>query len=504
MKIPKVALLKAFTTIIINTLAMSLDARATSSDDWRYVSEGGATMVFSYIGSQSEDFSGMVLRLRKAHLSDLQNVGPSLSEDEEYAAELDDPTIAFQMHVTSRLLPPEHLPRLLACRVSYDLLSSLSRTSALLRPAERSLKDTIDARRRRAVLATDLVGFGKSEADSAPRSFAVEIKPKWAFLPNPTYLSPDLRDVKTKYSRFVMHSHYRSVSKTDDDSNAGLSTYDPLDLFSRKEERIKLAVESLWDSWISSGGSTNNLKVFVGGKTISPLPTLQVWGHFSVIANAYSYNRSVIEQDSTARTLSPLVNSSDSGETSSLRDLRSPFVSRVTNLLVRSPLPARIAQLQRTLDSLDIEGLYESWKRYHRSLQTSHDDASVPPLGDREPEPTLDEWETFAVTYLEKSAYSGENTGGDSSDGRTISREELRYHILAYLMSATFKDCSIILRLASASASSSSHLGSPIEESVTAIDLDPKSVHRLEKWRQLDRDIAATYSKYLATLSNTP
>jgi inositol-pentakisphosphate 2-kinase len=198
------------------------------------------------------------------------------------------------------------------------------------------------------------------------------------------------------------------------------------------------------------------------------------------------------------------VNSSDSGETSSLRDLRSPFVSRVTNLLIRSPLPARIAQLQRTLDSLDIEGLYEYWKRYHRSLQTSHDDASVPPLGDREPEPTLDEWETFAITYLEKGAYGGENTGGDSSDDRAISREELRYHILAYLMSATFKDCSIILRLASASASPSSHLGSPIEESVTAIDLDPKSVRRLEKWRQLDRDIAATYSNYLATLSNTP
>lgn len=256
---------------------MTLDARVTSGDDWSYVSEGGATMVFSYVGRQSEDFSGMVLRLRKAPLSDLQDVGPSLSEDGEYAVEPDDPSIAFQMRVTSRLLPPEHLPRLAACRVSYNLLSSLSDSSALSRPSDRSLKDTIDTRRRRAVLATDLVGFEGAEEGIEPRRFAVEIKPKWAFLPNPKYLSPELRDVKTRYSRFVMHSYYRSVSKTDDDPNTELSTYNPLDLFSGKEERIKLAVESLWDSWISSGGSANNLKIFVGGKTLSPSSTLQVW-----------------------------------------------------------------------------------------------------------------------------------------------------------------------------------------------------------------------------------
>ena len=258
---------------------MALDARSTSSGDWSYVSEGGATMVFSYVGSQNVNFSGMVLRLRKAPLSDLQGVGPSLSEDEAYAAELDDPSIAFQMRVTSRLIPSEHLPRLLACRVSYDLLSSLSRSSASLRPAERSLKDTIDTRKRRAVLATDLVGFEKAKDDSTPHSFAVEIKPKWGFLPNPEYLSPELRDVKTKYSRFLMHSYYRSLSKTDDTPDAELSRYDPLDLFSGNEERIKLAVESLWDAWISSAGSANNLKIFVGGKTVSPTPT-QVWQPF--------------------------------------------------------------------------------------------------------------------------------------------------------------------------------------------------------------------------------
>jgi inositol-pentakisphosphate 2-kinase len=197
--------------------------------------------------------------------------------------------------------------------------------------------------------------------------------------------------------------------------------------------------------------------------------------------------------------LSHLVNGSDSGETSSLRDLRSPFALRVTKRLSRSPLLTSLAQLQRTLDALDIEGLDEYWRRYHRSLQSSDDDTSLPPLGDHEPEPTLEEWEVFVTTYFENSAHDAEKLKTGPFDDRTISKEELRYHILAYLMSATFKDCSIILRLTSASLP---HSSLPIEESVTAIDLDPKSVRRLEKWRQLDRDIAATYSKYLATLSN--
>lgn len=206
----------------------------------------------------------------------------------------------------------------------------------------------------------------------------------------------------------------------------------------------------------------------------------------------------MIEQNTAARVLSRLVNVSGSPETSSLGDLRSPFTSRVTNLLIRSPLLPRLAQLQSTLDALDIEGLDEYWKRYHRSVQNNRHDTTIPPLGHHEPEPTLEEWGDFITTYLEQCAHDSKTR---LLDDLAITKEELRYHILAYLMSATFKDCSIILRL---SSSSSSLPDPPIEETITAIDLDPKSVRRLEKWRQLDRDIAATYSKYLATRSNAP
>src|SRR5258708_6482561 len=42
------------------------DATKTSPSDWKYVSEGGATIVFSYAGPPHPDFAHTVLRLRKS------------------------------------------------------------------------------------------------------------------------------------------------------------------------------------------------------------------------------------------------------------------------------------------------------------------------------------------------------------------------------------------------------------------------------------------------------
>lgn len=242
---------------------MLVDARKTTATDWRYVSEGGATIVFSYTGAES-DPGGMVLRLRKAPVVEIESIQPptnAQAEDSEFSAEPDDPTILFQSRVTSHLVPPAHLPRLVSCRVSHALLSSLSVLSNSLRPPERTRKDAIDTRKRRAVLATDLIGHDAL-------SFAVEIKPKWAFLPNTAFLSPETRDVKAKYGRFVMHSYYRTTE--DDKDQDATSTYDPLELFSGDEKRVRTAVEALWDSWVDSGGAANNLKIFIAGKTIRP------------------------------------------------------------------------------------------------------------------------------------------------------------------------------------------------------------------------------------------
>lgn len=157
-----------------------------------------------------------------------------------------------------------------------------------------------------------------------------------------------------------------------------------------------------------------------------------------------------------------------------LMDLRPLFVERLLPLLYNTVLLKTLATLQRTLDALDIEGLSALW-----SLNPSHDHQENIPVGWRSPEPTIEEWVSFISEYLK---------GGREYDRFDLSKMEagrLRYWMLAYLMSATFKDCSMILRSYADEKDG--------KDTITAIDLDPKSVERLRKWGQQDREIVLAY-----------
>ena len=135
------------------------DASQTEPDAWQYVSEGGATIVFSYRGPEHPVFTGTVLRLRKIGLDQLSASDKNFERDVDVdVEEPDDPTIAFQHRITSKLISPSFLPRLDAVRVERSWLENLQRMSDAIRPQERKQKDTIDISRRKAVLATDLVG----------------------------------------------------------------------------------------------------------------------------------------------------------------------------------------------------------------------------------------------------------------------------------------------------------------------------------------------------------
>lgn len=140
-------------------MTRQLNASTTSPSDWRYVSEGGSTIVFSYRGPEHQNFSGTVLRLRKTLIEDR-----SLIVDD---SEADDPSIIFQNKFASQLIAASFLPRLESVHVEMQWLEALQLASMNVRPSQRNLKDKIDVCRRSAVLATDLVGGA---------SLAVEIK----------------------------------------------------------------------------------------------------------------------------------------------------------------------------------------------------------------------------------------------------------------------------------------------------------------------------------------
>jgi inositol-pentakisphosphate 2-kinase len=143
----------------------------TSPQDWKYVSEGGATIVFTYVGPSHSQYHGMVLRLRKSSATSLDQAG----EDREKEDEPDDPSIEFQRTCMERLLPSEHLPRLESTHVNRGWLEAVAALHDAERPHERREKDHIDLSRTKAVLATDLVGG---------EWLAVEIKVRFSVMPS--------------------------------------------------------------------------------------------------------------------------------------------------------------------------------------------------------------------------------------------------------------------------------------------------------------------------------
>jgi len=93
-------------------------------------------------------------------------------------------------------------------------------------------------------------------------------------------------------------------------------------------------------------------------------------------------------------------------------------------------------------------------------------------------EPSLEEWESFINHYHDPFFQA-------NLDHRNPLPEHIRYYALAHLLSASFKDCSILIH-------SLSDLGKP--PAISVIDLDVKSIERLKKWKDLDNDIATSFA----------
>lgn len=172
-----------------------------------------------------------------------------------------------------------------------------------------------------------------------------------------------------------------------------------------------------------------------------------------------------------------------------LSALRERFISTITPPLLNTQVLRTLCKLQRTLDALDIEGLSRLWALSHSripvEMPSTIDDPieNLPALGSNSVEPSIADWSTFVDEYLVSHA---------SLDHTKPHISNLRYYLLAYLLSATFKDCSIMVRVNQGQNSGAAKDAS--RDSVTVIDLDPKSIQRLSKWEKLDREITESYA----------
>ena len=181
----------------------------TSPAQWKYISEGGTTIVFSYNGPHHPILTGKALRLRKVPREGERH-RPSHSIS-------DDITVAFQQNVISRLLDPSYLPDLQTIPLQADWVEALSIHHESFRTRERSRTSVIDCARHSGVLAPDLIGG---------LSCAVEIKVnnQLSFrVPNvdfskakmglPAQLLPSITREQAHQSSNVQDMHARSLEK---------------------------------------------------------------------------------------------------------------------------------------------------------------------------------------------------------------------------------------------------------------------------------------------------
>lgn len=161
-------------------------------------------------------------------------------------------------------------------------------------------------------------------------------------------------------------------------------------------------------------------------------------------------------------------------------ELRSKFVETIVPILMEHPVLAKLSELQRSLDPLDIEGL--------STLVTGNPAGEYPneslPIVDS-PEvlegvdPSFTEWRRFLDTHFHLK-FNEEPTPSRAFNGLTHRMSEKRYQLLSYLLCATFKDCSIVIR---------GYKDDVKSATVSIIDLDAKDIGRMSRWERLDRDV---------------
>ncbi|BGP46284.1 hypothetical protein JCM10450v2_002126 [Rhodotorula kratochvilovae] len=416
---------------------------STSPRCWRYTAEGGANIVVSFAGAPVTPFAGHVLRLRKRKVGAVKR-----AKDEAVPSEVE---VDFGERIIAPLLGRDSVVEMEKAVLERGWLEELVQVMREdgCRPEERKREDEVDVNAPVGVLAEDLiVGEGV---------VSVEIKPKWGFLPSPTFLNPETAEIKTSFCRTCMH-RYHKAGAADDEG------FCPLDLYSPDEERVKRALEQLYGSWKASGGTFNNLRVFYGGKRVSP-DELASPGH--PLHTALSTLTSLPTSSAPAALLT----------------------AAVLPPLLRSPLLRTLARLQASLDALDIEGLaslLSSHPSTRADLFASPETAAaeVAKLG---LQPSLAEWEACLARLAPALNY-----GGREGMARALGEGQPRDAVLAYLLSATLKDCSLIVRLPPPGAG-----GDGGGASVKAIDLDPKPIARMGKYARMDGEIVRSWRERL-------
>ncbi|XP_062022108.1 inositol-pentakisphosphate 2-kinase-like [Rosa rugosa] len=426
--------------------------------EWVYRGEGAANLVLAYIGS-SPAFIGKVMRIQKAakrNVSERSSSPTALSMHERLVwKDLEDVVtssnreLASQLyvkHVMTPLLGPKFVDSGMRVHASREFLDTVEQNVNCQRPASRVDAAKVDTECDYVLLMSDhsLFPSGIQEGETC---ISVEIKPKCGFLPTSKYIDEG-NAIKRRITRFRMHQ----ALKLRDGEVSEYSEYDPLDLFSGSKDRIRKAIKDLFAT------PQNNFRVFLNGSLI-----------FGGLGGGAASTNLVI-RDKVETALKGVIQGGDGFRTVN-------FLQLVAETVHRSGVMDQLLEIQK-LDNIDIDG----------AIHAYYDIISEP---------------CMVCTDLGK-----EKASNRYSSLHSLSLDESLKIVKDFLIAATAKDCSLMISFRPRKDGST---GSPYNNvylestnqfydyKVHFIDLDLKSLKKLEEYYELDKKIVRCYNEMVET-----
>ncbi|KAK4797033.1 hypothetical protein SAY86_029359 [Trapa natans] len=421
---------------------------------WVYRGEGAANIVVAYNGSFPE-LLGKVLRIQKIPEKGWNGIiGSSgfsahellLWKDHKDLVLSPNREIAAQLyvaHVMSQLLGSKHVDAGIQVLVSKEFLGAVEKNINSKRPAWRIRAARIDRHCKYVLLISDHSCFPRvSGVVKDDPCISVEIKPKCGFLPTSKYIAQK-NIIKKIITRFKMHQtlkfHEKEISE--------ISEYDPLDLFSRSKDRMHKALRALYDT------PQNNFRVFFDGSLIlgglggAADSTTKLMGE-----KLKDVLKSIIQSDDGLRT--------------------KIFLELIIETIHKSGVLDRLLDVQK-LDNCDVEG----------AIHAYYNIVSQPCIACKE--------------------LGEDDLLHNRNPLHSLSLDESLKIVKDFLISATAKDCSLMMcfkprGVVSNSSYNSVQLestGQVFEYKAYFIDLDLKPLNKMEHYYKLDQKIVRCYNK---------
>ncbi|CAG8545016.1 8157_t:CDS:2 [Acaulospora morrowiae] len=454
---------------------------------WKYKAEGNVNIILTYV-VQYNEIDSYALKLGTV----LRLRKSAKNADTNDMVNKDAMNASLYVSTVIAPLLGEYVGESILLEVQPKFLREIANLIYSMRPAKRLHKD-IDFTQRYAILISDHTIF-----DLGPNpSLSIELKPKWVFLPTSPHISPE-NSQKLRTCRFCMHQHYKLLNKSDERLST-VTEYCPLDLFSLVDERMNRSIKEL----LKFPGHT--LKLFLRGEQLQ------------------------VDKEGWQRELCKFFELDFSGDQEKTQDCNDVILDLLHMLLStmfreEKNFLNRLKHLQSSLDELDIEGIY----KYYVARRSNFSD------------PTIGEWKMVVDEYLRRIKDPRVSVGRDDD-------VSIRQRLYEFLISATLKDCSIMMTFkksteASGKIDSSSALfpqktpkelllslqdfGKNVKDfeensnrkrylkdlydkhssyetsfnyKIFVIDLDPKLVSNIPHYHELDAKIVENYTKNCKT-----